>query len=91
MHANVRDSDDAVVSPDGRWIAFTQGANVYLSPLPTGGRARSGRPPPDTGDTNNPHSATLLNRGSVQSGFSDVPHVKPSLMPRVSAGHQRTL
>ena len=43
VHANVRDSDDAVVSPDARWIAFTQGANVYLSPLPTGG---SGAEPP---------------------------------------------
>ena len=37
VHANVRDSDDASVSPDGRWLAFTQGANVYLAPLPLGG------------------------------------------------------
>ncbi len=37
VHLNVKDSDDAAVSPDGRWVAFTQGANVYLSPLPVGG------------------------------------------------------
>lgn len=37
VHANVRDTDDAQVSPDGRWVAFTQGANVYLAPLPVGG------------------------------------------------------
>ncbi|MBK6844898.1 MAG: PD40 domain-containing protein [Gemmatimonadetes bacterium] len=37
VHANVKDSDDAAVSPDGRWVAFTQGSNTYLSPLPPGG------------------------------------------------------
>ncbi len=37
VHANVRNSDDAVVSPDGRWVAFNQGNNVYVTPLPVGG------------------------------------------------------
>ena len=37
VHAHVKNSDDASVSPDGRWITFTQGANVYLAPLPAGG------------------------------------------------------
>lgn len=37
VHANVRNSDDAAVSPDGRWVAFKQGNNIYLSPLPPGG------------------------------------------------------
>ena len=36
VHANVKDSDDAAVSPDGQHLAFTQGANVYLAPLPNG-------------------------------------------------------
>ncbi|MBM4186386.1 MAG: amidohydrolase family protein [Gemmatimonadetes bacterium] len=37
VHANVRNADDARVSPDGRWVAFNQGNNVYLAPLPAGG------------------------------------------------------
>ncbi len=37
VHANVKDSDDAAVSPDGQWVAFTHGSNVYLAPLPPGG------------------------------------------------------
>ncbi len=37
VHANVKDSDDATVSPDGKFVAFTQGANVYLAPLPPSG------------------------------------------------------
>jgi len=36
-HALVKDADDATISPDGRWVAFMQGGNVYLSPLPVGG------------------------------------------------------
>lgn len=36
VHANVKDSDDAAVSPDGQWVAFVTGANVYLAPLPPG-------------------------------------------------------
>jgi len=35
--ANVRHADDAAVSPDGQWIAFKQGSNVYLAPIPPGG------------------------------------------------------
>ena len=35
--ANVRASEDAVVSPDGRWVAFNQGNNVYLAPVPPAG------------------------------------------------------
>jgi Tol biopolymer transport system component len=37
VHANVRNSDDAAVSPDGRWVAFTQGANIHLAPIPPDG------------------------------------------------------
>ncbi len=37
VHARVNSADDATVSPDGKWIAFTQGANVYVAPLPSGG------------------------------------------------------
>ncbi|MEO7963681.1 MAG: hypothetical protein ABIT38_07200, partial [Gemmatimonadaceae bacterium] len=37
VHANVKDSEDAEMSPDGHFIAFVQGANVYLAPLPEGG------------------------------------------------------
>ncbi|MGE0442139.1 MAG: amidohydrolase family protein [Gemmatimonadales bacterium] len=37
IHANVRNAEDVVVSPDGRWVAFNQGNNVYLAPLPPGG------------------------------------------------------
>ncbi len=35
--ANVRNSEDAVVSPDGKWVAYNQGSNVYLAPLPIAG------------------------------------------------------
>ncbi len=34
VHASIKDADDAAVSPNGRWVAFMQGGNVYLSPLP---------------------------------------------------------
>ena len=37
VHANVRNSEDATVSPDGKWVAFNQGNNVYLTPLPDRG------------------------------------------------------
>ena len=37
VHANVRNAEDAQVSPDGRWVAFNQGNNVYLAPLPQAG------------------------------------------------------
>ncbi|MEP7383118.1 MAG: amidohydrolase family protein [Gemmatimonadota bacterium] len=43
LHAVVKNADDAVIAPDGKWIAFMQGGNVYLSPLPPGG---SGDHPP---------------------------------------------
>ncbi len=36
VHASIRDADDAVLSPDGKWLAFMQGANVYLAPVPAG-------------------------------------------------------
>ncbi len=35
--AHVRHADEAVVSPDGQWVAFKQGNNVYLAPIPIGG------------------------------------------------------
>jgi Tol biopolymer transport system component/imidazolonepropionase-like amidohydrolase len=37
VHANVKNAEDAQVSPDGRWVAFNQGNNVYLAPLPSVG------------------------------------------------------
>ena len=37
VHAHVKDADDAALSPDGRWISFMQGANVYVAPMPIGG------------------------------------------------------
>ncbi len=37
IHATVKNSTDAAVSPDGKWIAFNQGNNIYLAPLPPGG------------------------------------------------------
>jgi len=37
VHAQVSKAHDAVVSPDGRWVAFAQGNNVYAAPLPAGG------------------------------------------------------
>jgi len=36
-HARIINAGDAVVSPDGRWVAFVQGSNTYLAPLPAGG------------------------------------------------------
>ncbi len=37
IHADVKNSTDAAVSPDGKWLAFNQGSNIYLAPLPLGG------------------------------------------------------
>jgi Tol biopolymer transport system component len=37
VHAHVRHADDAQVSPEGTSIAFNQGNNIYLAPLPAGG------------------------------------------------------
>ncbi len=36
VHAQIHKAGSAVVSPDGKRVAFTQGNNVYLAPLPTG-------------------------------------------------------
>jgi Tol biopolymer transport system component/imidazolonepropionase-like amidohydrolase len=38
-HAQIHKAGSAVVSPDGRRVAFTQGNNVYLAPLPGGSAA----------------------------------------------------
>ncbi len=37
VHASIKDADDASISPNGEWVAFMQGGNVYLSPLPPNG------------------------------------------------------
>ena len=39
VHARIANAGDAAVSPDGRWVAFSQGFNAYLAPLPAGGSA----------------------------------------------------
>jgi Tol biopolymer transport system component len=42
VHLVLDDADEAAVSPDGRWLAFQEGDNVYVTPFPmmgTGGTA----------------------------------------------------
>jgi imidazolonepropionase-like amidohydrolase/dipeptidyl aminopeptidase/acylaminoacyl peptidase len=39
VHAQIQKGGSAVVSPDGGQVAFTQGNNVYLAPLPAGAAA----------------------------------------------------
>ena len=39
VHLTLPFADEAVTSPDGRWVAFAEGFNVYLAPMP--GRARN--------------------------------------------------
>lgn len=39
VHARITNAGDASVSPNGKWIAFSQGMNDYLAPLPTNGSA----------------------------------------------------
>ena len=34
VHMTFPYADEAVPSPDGRWVAFSEGDNVYLTPLP---------------------------------------------------------
>lgn len=36
-HLELPATDDAVPSPDGRWVAFQEGDNVFLTPLPFAG------------------------------------------------------
>jgi Tol biopolymer transport system component len=36
-HMVLPHADEAVPSPDGRWVAFQEGDNVYLTPFPYGG------------------------------------------------------
>jgi Tol biopolymer transport system component len=36
-HATMAFADEAAMSPDGRWIAFEEGDDLYLSPLPQAG------------------------------------------------------
>ncbi|WP_419160961.1 amidohydrolase family protein [Candidatus Palauibacter sp.] len=38
-HASFPFADEIVISPGGDWIAFNEGDNVYLTPLPAGGTA----------------------------------------------------
>ena len=37
VHFTLPDADEAAVSPDGRWLAFQEGDNVYRMPFPYGG------------------------------------------------------
>lgn len=37
LHATLPFADEAVVSPDGSWIAFQEGDNVYVAPFPYNG------------------------------------------------------
>jgi len=32
-HASIESGDEAALSPDGRWLAFTRGGNAYLAPM----------------------------------------------------------
>ncbi len=43
VHLLFPDADEAVPSPDGRWLAFQEGDNVYVVPLPLAG---TGAAPP---------------------------------------------
>ncbi|MEO8449134.1 MAG: amidohydrolase family protein [Gemmatimonadota bacterium] len=36
-HVRINNSDDAMVSPDGKSVAFAQGMDVFVAPLPVGG------------------------------------------------------
>ncbi len=37
VHATMPYADEAVISPGGRWLAFQEGDNVYVAPIPFGG------------------------------------------------------
>lgn len=43
VHMTFPYADEAVPSPDGRWVAFSEGDNVYLTPFPFAG---TGKEPP---------------------------------------------
>ena len=34
IHLSLPHADEVVPSPDGRWVAFQEGDNVYVAPLP---------------------------------------------------------
>jgi Tol biopolymer transport system component len=36
-HASMTFADEAALSPDGRWIAFEEGDNIYVAPMPMAG------------------------------------------------------
>jgi len=40
VHVTFPYADEAVPSPDGKWVAFSEGDNVYLSPLPFAGAGK---------------------------------------------------
>ena len=37
VHLMLDDADEAAVSPDGQWLAFQEGDNVYVTPFPIRG------------------------------------------------------
>ncbi|MCG8467276.1 MAG: hypothetical protein MJB57_03590, partial [Gemmatimonadetes bacterium] len=41
VHLTLPHADEAAVSPDGAWLAFQEGDNVYAMPFPYGGTGRS--------------------------------------------------
>ncbi|HEY5656200.1 MAG TPA: amidohydrolase family protein, partial [Myxococcota bacterium] len=46
IHLRLPHADDAAPSPDGRWVAFQEGDNVYLAPLSwKARRGKASRPP----------------------------------------------
>lgn len=40
VHLKFAYADEAAISPDGRWVAFQEGGNVYLTAVPPTGAAR---------------------------------------------------
>ena len=41
-HTTFPYADEVVPSPDGKWVAFNEGDNIYVVPLPAGGSGREG-------------------------------------------------
>jgi Tol biopolymer transport system component/imidazolonepropionase-like amidohydrolase len=39
VHARITNAGDVSVSPNGKWVAYTQGMNDYVAPLPAAGSA----------------------------------------------------
>ena len=88
VHARIANAGEAALSPDGKWVAFSQGFNAYVAPLPAAGSAGV-VPLIDRRGANLPVT-TITNEGGIDARWRDDETVIVTSGNRVFAHHAPT-